>query len=50
MHEKRSIGTMVQQGKPVSDPRQPGGFLPNRQEAGTGLDRVTHQAGSAQFA
>ena len=40
---------MVRRPAPRPDPDQPGGFLPNRAAAKTGLNRSIHDTGWAQF-
>jgi putative transposase len=47
--EDLRISNMVRRPAPRPDPDQPGGFLPNRAAAKTGLHRSIHDAGWAQF-
>jgi transposase len=47
--EDLKIRNLVQRPAPRPDPDQPGGFLPNRAAAKTGLHRSIHDAGWAQF-
>jgi putative transposase len=47
--EDLKIRNMVRRPAPRPDPGQPGGFLPNRAAAKTGLNRSIHDAGWARF-
>jgi putative transposase len=47
--EDLKITNLVRRSAPRPDPDRPGGFLPNRAAAKTGLHRSIHDAGWAQF-